>query len=276
MKMQLDSKIFLFILVLACTSCVGQHDNQAQADLSAAKTLLEEAENSVNREASLEYLMQASSFLTNAIESDNLEMSERTEALLLRATTYISLQKYDAAIQDLNAAIDFDPEVLANYFWRAIANQSLGNVHDAVVDLTHLINSSGQFPLAHGIRGEIMFELGKYQDAIDDLTIESENAPDDMRLIEMRGDAHAALAHYRQAVADYHSSIELIRTLTEDVLGEASSDSIGLEEARLRLKIGSIWERAGDIPKAISAYSGVLEHYPRNQEAQERLNALNE
>ncbi len=75
-----------------------------------------------------------------------------------------------AELEDLNRAIERDPEDTEAYFNRGVILYSLGNLEAALADLTRAIELNPQNAGAYFSRGGIHDELGNTEEAIADYT----------------------------------------------------------------------------------------------------------
>lgn len=269
-------RMILLFLVLACQSCAGAKDNQATSDLELARALIEAAENSTNRATTIERSTQAISLLTEAIESGNLPDGSYAEALQLRVTANLSTEQFDAAIHDLNLALEHDPGNLEIYYRRANMHKYVGNFEEALSDFSYIIEMDSTSPMIHRDRSAVLIELGRFEDAITDLSNELKIDPNSMGAFEMRGDTFAAIGRYDEALFDYRRVVDMVMKFRDERLGEAVTGGFSPEEVRLRLKIGNIWEKSGNKVEAVSEYTTILGLDPKNDEAQERRKALRE
>ena len=64
-----------------------------------------------------------------------LEMPNIVQALNMRAVIFSIQGNYNSALDDLNAAIEWDPEYFSTYYKRAILYRRLGRRSEAVADL---------------------------------------------------------------------------------------------------------------------------------------------
>ena len=133
---------------------------------------------------------------TRALQSDDLSASQRVNALNNRSAIYISKGEYDLALQDADQAVSLKPDDANAYNNRGLAHAGRGEIPEAVQDFEQAIRlkpddesayigrasafaNQGDFDralqLAPGStyaalwRAQLLFELGRFDDATDAL-----------------------------------------------------------------------------------------------------------
>jgi len=259
---------------LTCGACTAQESDTAEQELAEARALIERARGSFERAQAVKLAVQAEKVLTAAIGSGQLPPDRRAEALRLRASTYLALREYAAAIEDSSAAIELQPENIRNLVLRATAYELTRDLDAAIADLSRLIELPGDVIGIYGDRGRMRLERGELEAAIADLTREIEGDPGGISVIELRGDAYTGLGQFDQALADYRRCIEMEQQLRQELFGTAASDGFNPAEIDLRLKVAGVMEQSGEQVEALEEYRQILSMEPMNAEANSRLSAL--
>ena len=183
----------------------------------------------------------------------------------------MALAQYASAIQDLNVAIQLDPDDLRNLTLRADVHDLMGNLEAAVADLTRAIDMSDSLLGVNGDRGRIQFAKGKYEEAINDLTTEIDLDPGGLSNIELRGDAFVELHRYQEAIVDYRRCVTIEEELSRQLFGDSASDGVNPAAIDLRLKIAETLEKSGQESEAVKEYRAILRLDPDEPTAQQRL-----
>ena len=99
--------------------------------------------------------------------SSALELNERNnfEAYYGRGRCYVKTLKYYKALDDLNHAINLQPDYINAYYHRSIARSQMRNHHGALKDMDHFISHKKNFTKAHFNRGIILQRMGQYSRA---------------------------------------------------------------------------------------------------------------
>lgn len=161
-----------------------------------------------------------------------LDISPRNrEALLLRGNSEYCTDDYDAAVRDYSRALDLLPTPVA-YFNRGLAKFYLGDTEGSRADRRKAPDAL--FELA-----KERFNAGRYDEAIDDLTLLLEEAPDNREAMEYRGWTFFRRGDYRLAIQDYNRAQELAtypstfynRGLANHLLGDFQAALRDFDEA---------------------------------------------
>ena len=96
-----------------------------------------------------------------------------------------------------------------DYFRRAFKNDDLGKYEEAIEDLNKAIELKPDYTYAYNNRGFAYNNLGQYNRAIEDLDKAIELDPDNTYAYNNRGFAYNNLGQYNRAIEDYDKAIEL-------------------------------------------------------------------
>jgi tetratricopeptide (TPR) repeat protein len=149
--------------------------------------------------------------LTRAIELNPLEPSY----LLDRASAYRQAKKYDAAIADYGHVIRINPGAVGAIYTRGDILLETSRYQEAAADFSELIKLFDKAPALKAIYGQAYERraraytgLNRFEDAIADLGVVLELAPNFLPVYFMRGDIYRTIKKYDEAIADYSLLIE--------------------------------------------------------------------
>lgn len=177
---------------------------------------------------------------------------------LARSEVYMSLGKYDSALQDLENAIRLVPDYADAYYNRATVHLKLENHSKVVDDLDKAIQLNPSMDKAYFVRGTSLIKLEQYPQAIRDLDRFLLKAPD---FVAHEGYYSRAIAYikindYNKAVSDLNNFLK-IAPATEN----AKIYMAYLERSAAYMKLGKIHEAIEDSTKAIEMNPKELKGY---------------
>ena len=138
------------------------------------------------------------------------------DLLLLRARANEGDKKLNAALDDLNKAIELKPDFVDAYVERGSVFTQVRRFDDSIGDLTRAIELDPQNAKAYAMRASAKLQTGANDDALTDVNQALQIAADDALALRVRGNIYEALSHtdessaaYRtdQAIADYRSAL---------------------------------------------------------------------
>ena len=115
---------------------------------------------------------------------------------------------YDEAIRNYTLAIDFDPNYSEAYAMRGLTTYYLNEYVGALKDYTKAIEIEPNERYYYG-RANVYGKIGNYEEAIRDLTIAIELAPQLSNLYEGRALIKEKIGNYEAAVQDLTIAIEI-------------------------------------------------------------------
>jgi protein O-mannosyl-transferase len=116
-----------------------------------------------------EFLQQAISDFTIGLKYPFDKPKARAEMLANRGAAYAALGNNDAALADLNASVEIDPENKNAYKNRSVVYFNLGKYENAIKDYTSFIQFDKSDVSIWYSRGMLYRSFGKFDDAISDL-----------------------------------------------------------------------------------------------------------
>jgi tetratricopeptide (TPR) repeat protein len=177
---------------------------------------------------------------TNAIELD----PDYDKAYIQRAIAYTKIEDYEKAATDFDRAIVFnekDPEL---YYYSGMACHLQGKNSEAFSKLSKAVEMKNNFLEAFQIRSEVLMDLGRYQEALDDCQRCLKLKEDEKGYYNL-GQVYEKLEMYDEAEAAYRNSIEKNRRM-----------------AGTHFALASLLYRTGNYNGAYSSVMEVLELEP--------------
>ena len=121
----------------------------------------------------------------------------------------MSVDDYEAAIEDVTKAIELDPQNAEAYLLRGTIKCNLEDFRGALADYTKASEFDAYKSWAYIERGRALIHIGENQAAIRDFTKAIEYGQQDSWAYRCRGDVRSILGDYQGAVEDYTRGIEL-------------------------------------------------------------------
>jgi soluble lytic murein transglycosylase len=168
---------------------------------------------------------------------------ETGDLALFNGDYALAQTEYQAALTSTN-----DATIQAAALWGlGRADMQAGNLGKALTDFSQLIADFPDSPYraqAHFLRGDILYELERYGEAVAAYTTYLTLRPGllDYYLYERRGDAYSALGNFADAIGDYQSA------LTSQHIGDVTS---------IQVKLARAYEFAGDTVTALAMYDSI-------------------
>ena len=150
-------------------------------------------------------LREAIAYFTSAIETQ----PTLAAAYESRAACYLQMEKFDAALPDVNKAIALSPKMADAYADRATIYNERGNSRLALLDFTRAIDLSKDKPnyLYYRNRGALYKESGADDKALSDFTTALKLKPREVWIHYYRGCIYFKQGKYKDALADVSDSI---------------------------------------------------------------------
>lgn len=151
-------------------------------------------------------LAQSINDLNRAIEAQ----PDFAEAIYTRAYLLFNSGNFHLAIVDLSRLIELDHEIEIAYSLRAQASYALRKYTDAAADFSSLLELGEESLEIFFYRGSSYFHLEEYDKAIEDWTQAIDLDPENSDILLNRAFAYQILEDYRNAIIDYHAVIEIV------------------------------------------------------------------
>lgn len=129
--------------------------------------------------------------------------------LLVRAQMYLNQNNLQAALTDLNASIDTDPQAIDSISLRAQLLSFLERYPAALSDYDRLIELEPDEPVHYVDRGFTHAQLGNVDDALGDYSRAIDLDPDDARPYVSRAIYYSSLEAFNEALTDINNAIEI-------------------------------------------------------------------
>ena len=136
---------------------------------------------------------------------------ENAFALLMRGDAYRMLDRYEEAVADFDRALELNPDNADALAFRGESYRMLDRYEEAVADLTRALELGPDDADALASRGESYRLLDRYEEAVADLTRALELDPASAFALGSRGASYLLLDRYDEAVADLTRALELAR-----------------------------------------------------------------
>jgi tetratricopeptide (TPR) repeat protein len=143
----------------------------------------------------------------NDLQSQRIK--EQTAIHLFLAFGYFNRFQVDAAIQELNQAINLNPNYALAYKHRGDAFGDKGQLDKALADYNRALAIDSQYLAAYLHRGTIYSTQSQFDQAISEYNRALEINPNYTPALYSRGNLYANLGKYDQAVADYDRALEI-------------------------------------------------------------------
>jgi len=155
----------------------------------------------------------------NADFNKAIELDPRNaKSYCCRADSYYSQGAYDKVIADATKAIDLDPIDTADYvphYYRGAAYLIKGQLDNAMIDLTKVVELGLKHAEAYSKRGIIYSKQGDYDKAISDYLNAITIDPICAEAFSNLGVAYHMKGDYSKAVINYTNAIEINATISE-------------------------------------------------------------
>ena len=141
------------------------------------------------------------------------------DLLLLRARANAGDKKFNAALDDLNKAIEAKPDLVDAYIERGIVFTQARRFDDAIGDLTRAIELDPQNAKAYAMRASVKFQAAPSAasnaeansqanvDALNDVNQALQIAAIDPVALRVRANIYEALTRTDEAIADYRNAL---------------------------------------------------------------------
>ena len=188
------------------------------------------------------------------------------------------------AIDDLNRAIELDPNMATAYLNRGAAYNSLGQYERAIDDLARAIKLDTKNAGAHTNIGLAYFMVNQYDHSIESLSEAVRLAPRNAIVLLNRGNVYARLGFRDQAVQDYSAAEQTDPRLIASyggsarLLEEMGRQTLAIRDERIgtrpdsgeldnRYESGNAKRARGDWQGAIAEFDRVIAADPNRAEA---------
>jgi|GEM_PF-2996931 len=129
-------------------------------------------------------------------------------ALTNRASSYIAKEDYNAALEDCNLALRYQPNASHTITLRGLVYAHMGNYAAAMDDCDRAVYMGPRDPMAYDTRGAARYYCGYYAEAIADHSRSLELDPNYMYGFNNRGGSYLKMGDIAQALVDFNAGIE--------------------------------------------------------------------
>ncbi|MFK7820310.1 MAG: tetratricopeptide repeat protein [Planctomycetaceae bacterium] len=166
------------------------------------------------------------------------------EALNLRGQTYADVGNETAAIKDLQQAIKVSPDWADPWYHLAMVNRKAGNTVNAIKNFTQAINRNDRHTEALMARGELLWDMGDRNKALEDLKAGVDSAPDKVENCRKLASYQLEVGSLNSAITTYSKILQrdpdatdawLARSECHNKVGQQQFALLDLNEAMRRL-----------------------------------------
>jgi tetratricopeptide (TPR) repeat protein len=129
-------------------------------------------------------------------------------AYVNRGNAYDSVDQFDLALRDFEAALKLDPNDGFALRSRAAAFYRHHRLDDALDDLTHAVTAFPDDIAALRLRGQLYAEMGQIARAVEDFSKVLDHQPGDLPARQARGLVLAASGDHARAILDFNRILE--------------------------------------------------------------------
>jgi tetratricopeptide (TPR) repeat protein len=178
-----------------------------------------------------------------------LKIQPTADGYNARAKSLLALERYREAIDDLNAAIEMNPDFALAYWGRARILEKQGKLDEALQDYDTAIRLAPENAEIHTSRGlYYCFSNEDYQKSVDDFTKAIELGP-----INWLHYANRALTHYKSG---YYA--EAVKDCT-DAIERMTPETTATDRARVHFARHKSYENLGEVEESTADYERAKE-----------------
>jgi tetratricopeptide (TPR) repeat protein len=134
-------------------------------------------------------------------------------ALIELGDIYRALEEYDSSVVAATEALQVMPGDPRAHIARAAANWHRGQLQAAIGDYAGALEADPRLAAAYSGRGQVLAEVGRFEEALQDLDRALELASGDLMLTSYsrigRGVAYAGLGRHSRALEEFQASLDL-------------------------------------------------------------------
>lgn len=199
---------------------LGDRIKKLQNDSILRDQLIAEREKVKNLETKISELQKSSSLASKSNVSDVVRELTAVEWLEKSYTTDDSKIKFEYVC----IALSLNPQYAEAYLLRAIIYDLWENIEESIKDYSKTIEILSKTNrqvggMVYFLRGMAYYDMGKFEQAIDDFIKISESIPDHSVAYSMCGHAYFQLNKYDEAIRKYTMAIEIDPLLYESYCG---------------------------------------------------------
>jgi tetratricopeptide (TPR) repeat protein len=139
-----------------------------------------------------------------------------------RGKSHSNAQAYEAALADVNRALEYNPKNLTMLVERGSIYIRLDRFAEAIPDLDAAVAMAPNAMEPYNNRGLARMNLGDMEGALDDYNKALSLDPNDYVALSNRGNCYAALGDQARAMADFDASIKLKPDFPSAYIGRAA------------------------------------------------------
>jgi tetratricopeptide (TPR) repeat protein len=144
---------------------------------------------------------------TAIIECECMSDRQKAVAFIQRGIGFDIQGDALRAIENINAAIELDPENLNSYFARGTVYNKLGEYEASIQDYDKLYEANFYSVSTLIARGDVYNNMGEYKRAIDDYDEALRLDPGNAEALNDRGTSYLGLGNFQNAIAEFDGAI---------------------------------------------------------------------
>ncbi len=204
---------------------------------------------------------------TALLEYPELEETWRAVVLGRRGVTYRRMGRYEAALIDLNRALDLNPELVWAIANRGAAYRWMGRFEESLADLNKAIEQDPNDAWAIANRGITYRRLGRYDESVEDFDRALKLAPDLAWAFGSRGMTYRLMGHFEEALSDFDRALELDPSLTWVIGGRGVVERMMGRHEESIANLNRVLEKDADLAWAIAYRGETYQQMGRYEEA---------
>lgn len=178
------------------------------------------------------YDARANGYFGDATKSDlilndlgmTIKLNPSKETYYKRAAYYVSIKKYNEAIEDANSVLTYDDKNIEAYFIKALCKSSLSDFYGSINDYEKILslnnsnfqqNESGIIGTVYNNLGYTYLKLNDFKKSLDYINKALSIIPNHSFVWGSRGEYYYKSEEYKKCIADMNTAIDLIEKKTD-------------------------------------------------------------
>ena len=203
----------IILSFLTINLCYGQNNAKqiwAKGVEYAAQGKFKEAKGEFEKALKVDPLYGSAKRALKVIEDVvDQKIKSKTALHLFKGISYSNKEQWDAAVAEVNKALEINPRYAYAYNIRGLAYNRNGQHDKAIADFTKAIEINPSNALPYGFRGASYAGKGQHERAIADYTKFIEIDPIDALAYYNRGISYNAKGNMKKACSDWKKACEL-------------------------------------------------------------------
>jgi len=138
-----------------------------------------------------------------------------TAVMIFKGVDYLHKEYWNPALEELNAAIQANPEYTKAYLIRCNIFLSERDYKSAIADGEKMVAMDSSFAPGYNCRGRVNFETGMYEQAVRDFSTAIELDDNYSEAYDNRGNARIKLGVFDSALSDFNEALRIDRSYVQ-------------------------------------------------------------